>query len=139
MSLSGSDAALVVVDVQNDFFPGGALAIERADEIVPVINRLMTVARRVVGVQDWHPKDHVSFASNHEGKKPLDVVDALDVGVAAEDEPPGEPQVDPEAVSVGWLVEGLAVDDGGVVAEAVAEHELDGLPGGHLGSSQVTT
>jgi nicotinamidase/pyrazinamidase len=76
MSLSGSGATLVVVDVQNDFFPGGALAIERADEIVPVINRLMTVARRVVGVQDWHPKDHVSFASNHEGKKPLDVVDA---------------------------------------------------------------
>jgi len=76
MSLSGSDAALVVVDVQNDFFPGGPLAIERADEIVPVINRLMSVARRIAAVQDWHPKDHVSFASNHEGRKPGDVVDA---------------------------------------------------------------
>ncbi len=76
MSLSGSDAALVVVDVQNDFFPGGTLAIERADEIVPVINRLMSVARRIAAVQDWHPKDHVSFASNHEGKKPSDVVKA---------------------------------------------------------------
>jgi nicotinamidase/pyrazinamidase len=76
MSLSGSDAALVVVDVQNDFFPGGPLAIERADEIVPVINRLMSVAPRVAAIQDWHPKDHVSFASNHKGKKPGDVVDA---------------------------------------------------------------
>lgn len=76
MSLSGSDAALVVVDVQNDFFPGGPLAIERADEIVPVINRLLSVARRVAAAQDWHPKDHVSFASNHKGGKPGDVVDA---------------------------------------------------------------
>jgi nicotinamidase/pyrazinamidase len=76
MSLSGSDAALVVVDVQNDFFPGGPLAIEGADEIVPVINRLMTVARRVAAIQEWHPRDHVSFASNHKGKKPGDVVDA---------------------------------------------------------------
>jgi nicotinamidase/pyrazinamidase len=75
MSLSGSDAALVVVDVQNDFFPGGPLAIEGADEIVPVINRLMTVARRVAAIQEWHPRDHVSFASNHKGKKPGDVVD----------------------------------------------------------------
>ncbi len=76
MSLSGTDAALVVVDVQNDFFPGGPLAIERADEIVPVINRLLAVARRVAAIQDWHPKDHASFASNHKGKKPGEVVDA---------------------------------------------------------------
>lgn len=76
MKLSGSDAALVVVDVQNDFFPGGPLAIEGADEIVPVINRLMAAARRVAAVQDWHPKDHVSFASNHAGKKVGDTIDA---------------------------------------------------------------
>lgn len=76
MSLSGNEAALVVVDVQNDFFPGGPLAIERADEIVPVINRLLSVARRVAAVQDWHTKDHVSFASNHKGRNPGDVVDA---------------------------------------------------------------
>lgn len=79
MSLSGSDAALVVVDVQNDFFPGGPLAIERADEIVPVINRLMSVARHVAAIQDWHPRDHVSFTSNHKGKKAGDVVDAAGV------------------------------------------------------------
>jgi len=76
MSLSSREAALVVVDVQNDFFPGGPLAIERADEIVPVINRLLAVAARVVATQDWHPKDHVSFASNHKGRKPLETVSA---------------------------------------------------------------
>ena len=76
MSLKASDAALVVVDVQNDFFPGGPLAIEGADEVVPVVNRLMNAATRVAAVQDWHPKDHVSFASNHKGKKAGDTVDA---------------------------------------------------------------
>lgn len=75
MRLSDSDAALVVADVQNDFFPGGTLAIEGADEIVPIINRLLTVARRAAGVQDWHPKDHVSFAANHPGRVPGDVVE----------------------------------------------------------------
>jgi len=75
MRLSDSDAALVVVDVQNDFFPGGTLAIEGADGVVAAINRLLAVSRRAAGVQDWHPKDHVSFAANHPGRKPGDVVE----------------------------------------------------------------
>jgi len=68
--------ALLVVDVQNDFCPGGSLAVEEGDQVVPVINRLMPLFDRVVATQDWHPKDHVSFASSHPGRKVLDVVDA---------------------------------------------------------------
>ncbi len=67
---------LLVVDVQNDFCPGGSLAVEEGDQVVPVINRLIPLFDRVVATQDWHPKDHVSFASSHPGKKVLDVVDA---------------------------------------------------------------
>ncbi|HUI72100.1 MAG TPA: bifunctional nicotinamidase/pyrazinamidase [Spirochaetia bacterium] len=67
---------LLVVDVQNDFCPGGSLAVENGDQVAPVINRLMPLFDRVVATQDWHPKDHVSFASNHAGKKALDIVDA---------------------------------------------------------------
>lgn len=60
--------ALLIVDVQNDFCPGGALAVERGDEVVPVINRLARAFRHVVMTQDWHPEDHKSFASAHPGK-----------------------------------------------------------------------
>lgn len=67
--------ALVVVDVQNDFCPGGALPVPHGDEVVPVINRLCTRFPLVVASQDWHPEDHVSFASNHPGKQVLDVVE----------------------------------------------------------------
>jgi len=62
--------------VQNDFCPGGSLAVDNGDQVAPVINRLMPLFDRVVATQDWHPKDHVSFASNHPGKKVLDIVDA---------------------------------------------------------------
>ncbi len=67
---------LLVVDVQNDFCPGGSLAVEEGDQVVPVINGLMPLFDRVVATQDWHPKDHVSFATSHPGRKVLDVVDA---------------------------------------------------------------
>lgn len=67
--------ALVVVDVQNDFCPGGALPVPRGDEVVPVINRLCRRFPLVVASQDWHPQNHVSFASNHPGKQVLDVVE----------------------------------------------------------------
>ena len=67
---------LLVVDVQNDFCPGGSLAVEEGDAVVGVINRVMPLFDRVVATQDWHPKDHVSFASSHPGRKVLDVVDA---------------------------------------------------------------
>jgi nicotinamidase/pyrazinamidase len=65
---------LLVVDVQNDFCPGGSLAVEQGDEVVPVINRIMPAFPLVVATQDWHPPTHVSFASNHPGARPLDSV-----------------------------------------------------------------
>ena len=67
--------ALILVDIQNDFLPGGALAVPRGDEVLPVANRLSSRFDLVVATQDWHPADHGSFAANHPGKKPGDVVD----------------------------------------------------------------
>lgn len=64
--------ALIIVDVQNDFLPGGSLAVSDGDIIVPVINTLQDKFELVVATQDWHPEDHGSFASNHEGKEPFD-------------------------------------------------------------------
>ncbi|HUZ17544.1 MAG TPA: bifunctional nicotinamidase/pyrazinamidase [Spirochaetia bacterium] len=69
--------ALVIVDVQNDFCPGGSLAVAEGDHIVPVINRVSGLFGRVVATKDWHPPRHVSFASRHPGKKPMDRADAL--------------------------------------------------------------
>jgi len=66
---------LIVVDVQNDFMPGGALAVPRGDEVLPVINRLAPRFANVVLTQDWHPRGHASFASSHPGRKPFDTVD----------------------------------------------------------------
>lgn len=62
--------ALLVIDLQNDFCPGGALAVPGGDEIIPVINRLIEAHEHVILTQDWHPADHLSFASQHEGKEP---------------------------------------------------------------------
>lgn len=76
MSRKNRGRALLVVDVQNDFCPGGSLAVEQGDQVVPVINALMSGFSLVVATQDWHPPDHVSFASSHAGHKPLDVVQA---------------------------------------------------------------
>jgi len=67
--------ALILVDIQNDFMPGGALPTRGGDEVVPVLNRLQPQFDIVVATQDWHPQNHGSFASNHPGKKPGDVVD----------------------------------------------------------------
>jgi len=69
------NACLVVVDVQNDFMPGGALAVAKGDEVVPVINRLAQRFENMVLTQDWHPRDHASFASTHRGKKPFEMID----------------------------------------------------------------
>ena len=68
----GSEDCLVVVDVQNDFMPGGALAVAKGDEVVPVINALLPRFENVVLTQDWHPRGHASFASAHPGKKPFE-------------------------------------------------------------------
>jgi len=67
-----AEDALVAIDVQNDFCPGGALAVPRGDEVVPVINRLTQRFPHVVLTQDWHPRGHVSFASSHPGRKPFE-------------------------------------------------------------------
>jgi len=65
--------ALVVIDTQNDFCPGGALAVPGGDAIVPGINALMAEFAVVILTQDWHPADHSSFASQHAGKAPMEV------------------------------------------------------------------
>ncbi len=67
--------ALIVVDVQNDFCPGGALAVARGDAIVPVINDLSARFAHVLLTQDWHPRNHTSFAGNHRGGAPFDTVE----------------------------------------------------------------
>lgn len=67
----GKQDCLLVIDVQNDFLPGGALAVPRGDEVVPAINRLAAAFDHVVLTQDWHPADHVSFAVNHPGTAPF--------------------------------------------------------------------
>ena len=67
--------ALIVIDVQNDFCPGGALAVAGGDEIVPGINALMAEFGAVVLTQDWHPAGHSSFASAHEGLEPFGTVE----------------------------------------------------------------
>ena len=67
--------ALIIVDVQHDFLPGGALAVPGGDEIIPLINELQSYADLIVATQDWHPAGHKSFASAHEGKKVFDKID----------------------------------------------------------------
>jgi len=69
-----ADAALIVIDVQNDFCPGGRLAVAGGDEIVPLVNRLIARADHVVLTQDWHPAGHSSFASSHPGGEPFSTI-----------------------------------------------------------------
>jgi nicotinamidase/pyrazinamidase len=71
----GSRDVLLVVDVQNDFCPGGSLAVPAGDEVVPVINRLAGRFEHVVLTQDWHPPGHQSFASAHPGRKPYETIE----------------------------------------------------------------
>lgn len=73
MRLLESDA-LVVVDVQNDFLPGGALAVPDGDAVIAPINRLASHAPHVVVTQDWHPSSHASFASRHSGRMPFETL-----------------------------------------------------------------
>lgn len=67
--------ALIIVDVQNDFLPGGALAVKDGFAIIPIINSLQKKFELIVATQDWHPPDHKSFASSHPGKKIFDEID----------------------------------------------------------------
>jgi nicotinamidase/pyrazinamidase len=72
--------ALILVDLQNDFLPGGALAVPEGDQVIAVANRLQPQFDLVIATKDWHPPDHASFAANHAGRKPGEVVelDGLD-------------------------------------------------------------
>ena len=74
-----ANEALIVIDVQNDFCPGGALAVDGGDQIVEHINALMADFQPVVVTQDWHPATHSSFASNQQGHAPFELID-LDYG-----------------------------------------------------------
>jgi nicotinamidase/pyrazinamidase len=76
-NIEPSMSALLVVDLQPDFMPGGALAVEEGDKIIAPIAELMRTGwfQVVVATQDWHPSDHVSFASQHEGRDPMDVIE----------------------------------------------------------------
>lgn len=67
--------ALLIVDLQNDFCPGGALEVPEGDEILPTVNKLVNVFDAVIQTQDWHPADHSSFASMHDGKDPYDTIE----------------------------------------------------------------
>src|SRR3982074_3732614 len=70
----GASSALIVVDVQNCFLPGGSLAVKDGDQIVPIINRIAKKFAHVVLTQDWHTPGHVSFASAHPGKAAFEVI-----------------------------------------------------------------
>ncbi|MCM2562815.1 bifunctional nicotinamidase/pyrazinamidase [Lutimaribacter sp. EGI FJ00015] len=70
-----TDTALIVIDVQNDFCPGGALAVAQGDRIVPGVNALMGQVGAVILTQDWHPSDHSSFASQHPGHAPMEQIE----------------------------------------------------------------
>lgn len=67
--------ALLIIDVQNDFCPGGALEVPNGDQVVPIINKLSTEFDAVIQTQDWHPKGHSSFATSHDGKEPFETIE----------------------------------------------------------------
>jgi len=83
MTLNFPGSALIIIDVQNDFCPGGALGVSKGDEVVEPLNRLAAFfagkGGRVVATQDWHPSGHVSFASSHAGKKTGEAIDIPEV------------------------------------------------------------
>jgi nicotinamidase/pyrazinamidase len=78
-TMIGDSDFLLVIDVQNDFCPGGALAVGRGDAVVALINRIARRFAHLALTQDWHPADHRSFASQHQGRRPFETV-ALDYG-----------------------------------------------------------
>ena len=75
----GNSNALICIDIQNDFCPGGALAVTGGDAIIPVVNQMITTAKAqgdaLILTQDWHPNDHKSFASSHDEASPFDIVE----------------------------------------------------------------
>lgn len=67
-------SALILIDIQNDFCPNGALAVNEGDQIIPIVNKLQEKFETVIATQDWHPTDHKSFAVNHEGKSVGEII-----------------------------------------------------------------
>ncbi len=67
--------ALILIDIQNDFCPGGSLAVNEGDQIIPIVNQLQKQFDLVIATQDWHPADHISFATNHTNKKIGEFID----------------------------------------------------------------
>ena len=70
-----ADHALILVDLQNDFVPGGALEVREGDQVIPVANRALEAFELIVASKDWHPRDHGSFADNHPGHDVGEVID----------------------------------------------------------------
>ncbi|QXP78534.1 MULTISPECIES: bifunctional nicotinamidase/pyrazinamidase [Winogradskyella] len=66
---------LLIIDVQNDFMPNGSLPVPNGHQIVPIINKIQPKFNLIIGTQDWHPSNHVSFASNHKGKSNFDEIE----------------------------------------------------------------
>jgi nicotinamidase/pyrazinamidase len=77
--MSGDNTALLLVDLQNDFCPGGNLAVPGGDEVIHYANQLQQRFDMVIATQDWHPANHMSFASNHPGKKVGDIIEVDDI------------------------------------------------------------
>ena len=77
MQVDNEASALLLIDLQPDFFPGGALAVSNGDRILPGVKRLMESDKfsLMVATQDWHPPGHVSFASSHEGREPFETIE----------------------------------------------------------------
>jgi len=73
--LTDSTSVLIVTDIQNDFLPGGALAVANGHDIIPAVNEIARRFKNVIITQDWHPAGHISFASTHPGRVPFEVID----------------------------------------------------------------
>ncbi|HWJ72668.1 MAG TPA: bifunctional nicotinamidase/pyrazinamidase [Kaistia sp.] len=73
--LTDSTSVLIVTDIQNDFLPGGALAVANGHDIIPAVNEIARRFKNVIITQDWHPAGHISFASTHPGRAPFEVID----------------------------------------------------------------
>ncbi|MEZ5911174.1 MAG: bifunctional nicotinamidase/pyrazinamidase [Paracoccaceae bacterium] len=73
--MRSADEALIIIDIQNDFCPGGALAVAEGDAIIPIVNAMMADFPTVVLTQDWHPANHSSFAANHKGATAFSTID----------------------------------------------------------------
>ncbi|MBN9431421.1 MAG: bifunctional nicotinamidase/pyrazinamidase [Bosea sp.] len=73
--MTDSSSVLIVTDIQNDFLPGGALAVADGHAIIPLVNEIARKFRNVIITQDWHPAGHISFASSHPGRSPFEVID----------------------------------------------------------------